>query len=163
VSRVGTVSHAAVAVALGLCLAGCGRLGDTVDGSLAGRDCHPDPTTVAALRQEPVMTQAPRGAVLGPVTETVSCGWEGSGVHPEKGSLDLKVTRAGTTDDVSRFYAGLTRSSGWTEFDASDKVYYAWKPDGTRCDWSLQVLDAAKGSYDLRIEYTPRDLRPSCI
>jgi hypothetical protein len=169
VTRVGTVSHAAVVVTLGLCLAGCGELGEALDGSIVGRDCHPDPTTVAALRREPVMIQAPPGAALGTVTETVSCGWE-NGPFPEDGRLDLDVARAGATDDVARFYAGLAHSSGWTEsdqsgkdFDQGDEVYSAGKPDGTECDWTFQVRGVATGSYHLRIEYTPRDVRPSCI
>lgn len=162
-SRVGVVSHAVVVVALGLCVGGCGRLGDAVSGSLSARDCHPDPKTVAALRQEPVLAQAPPGATLAAATETVSCGWGEGSKLPNPGMLDREVAGAGAAGDVSRFYADLARSSGWQAYGRGGHVYDAGKPDGTNCTWSLQVLDTAKGTYHVQIIYTPRDLRPTCL
>lgn len=162
-SRVGVVSHAVVVAALGLCLGGCGQLGDAISGDVTGRDCHPDPKTVAALRQEPVLTQTPPGATpTAAAAETVSCGGEGS--EPlSLGMLDREVTRAGAADDVSRFYADLARSSGWHAFRQGNHVYDASKPDGTDCTWNLYVLSTAEGTYHVQITYTPRDLRPTCL
>ncbi|MFC7485046.1 hypothetical protein ACFQX7_40290 [Luedemannella flava] len=117
---------------------------------------------VAALRQEPVMVQAPPGAALAPATETVSCGWESS-EPPNLGMLDREMTGAGGADDVSRFYADLARSSGWQAYGPGSHVYAASKPDGTNCTWLLQVLGTADGTYHVRITYTPRDLRPTCL
>lgn len=151
-----------MAAALGLCVGGCGRLGDAMSGDRSARDCHPDPKTVAALRQEPVLTQAPPGATLATATETVSCGWEDS--KPlNLGMLDGEVTGAGAVDEVSRFYADLARSSGWAAFGQGSHVYDASKPDGTNCTWRLQVLSTADGVYNVQILYTPRDLRPTCL
>lgn len=160
-----------MAAALGLCVGGCDRLGDAISGYPA-RDCHPDPKTVAALHQEPVLTQAPPGATLSAATETVSCGWEES-KPPNLGMLDVEVTGAGAADEVSRFYEDLARSSGWKTFGQGSlvfqdmagrhHVYDASKPDGTNCTWGLQVLSTAEGVYHVQITYTPRDLRPTCL
>ncbi|GAA4562520.1 hypothetical protein GCM10023176_04150 [Micromonospora coerulea] len=137
-------------------------LGDAISGDITARDCHPDPKTVAALRQEPVLTQTPPGATLAAVTETVSCGWE-SPRPPSLGTLDREVTGTGAADDVSRFYADLARASGWEAFGHGSHVYDAGKSDGTSCTWSLQVLSTAGGTYHVQITYTPRDLRPTCL
>ncbi|MGN9804348.1 hypothetical protein [Micromonospora sp. L32] len=154
------VFHSAVVLAaLALAVSGCGRLGDAISGDLSDRACHPDPETVAALRQEPVLTRTPPGATAGPTTETVSCGDE----PPSFGMLDREVTGAGTADDVSRFYADLGRSSGWERFDHGVHVYDAGKPDDTRCTWRLQVVSTAEGTYHVQVFYTPRDLRPTCL
>ncbi|MEU4214072.1 hypothetical protein [Actinoplanes sp. NPDC026623] len=160
--RVGIVSYAAVVGTLGFCLGGCGVLGDAASGDVTDRDCHPDPKSVAALSDEPVLTQAPPGATAAAPTETVSCGWAGSG-SPSLGMLDREITRAGATDDVSRFYADLAGSSGWKTFGQGTNVYDASKPDGTHCTWSLHVVSGAEGTYHVQIEYTPRDLRPTCL
>ncbi|MFD0784957.1 hypothetical protein ACFQZ8_13710 [Micromonospora azadirachtae] len=161
-NRLGVVSPVAVLAVLGLCLAGCGRLGDAVSGDLSARDCHPEPKTVAVLRQEPVMTQPPPGATLAAARETVSCGWDGSAL-PNLGMLDREVTGAGAVGNVSRFYADIARASGWRSFDRSSQVYSASKPDGTNCTWNLQVISTAEGTYRVQITYTPRDLRPTCL
>lgn len=160
-----------VVAVLGLGVAGCGDLGDAVSGDLTGRDCHPDPKTVAALRREPVLTRTPPGATPGAVTETVSCGWESSG-PPQLGMLEREVTGAGVAAEVTRFYAGLARSGGWQAFDQEARaeafgrdnhVFDAWRADDTRCTWDLQVLSTATGTYQVQVTYTPRDVRPSCI
>lgn len=162
-SRVGIV-RAAVVAALGMCLGGCGRLGDALSGDISARDCHPDPETVAALRQEPVLNQAPPGATLSAATETVSCGWNSS-KKKNLGMLDGGVTGAGAADEVSRFYADLVRSSDWQASgqSTSPSVFDATKSDGTGCSWHLQVRETAHGTYDVQITYTPRDLRPTCL
>ncbi|WP_238008295.1 hypothetical protein KZZ52_58445 [Dactylosporangium sp. AC04546] len=162
-SRVGVVSSAVVVAALGLSLGGCGRLGDVISETGSARDCHPDPETVAALRQEPVLTQAPPGANLAATTETVSCGWDSPG-PPNLGMLDSEVTGAGAAGDVSTFYADLARSSGWRAYgQSSSHVFAASKSDETKCSWLLQVRQTAEGTYHVQITYTPRDLRPTCL
>ncbi|WBB70053.1 hypothetical protein [Micromonospora sp. WMMD812] len=155
------MSHAVMVAVVGLSVGGCGRLGDAMSGDPA-RDCHPDPETVAALRQEPVLTRTPPGAVPTSVTESVSCGWDGTHT-PDLGMLEREIAGAGAAGDVSRFYADLARSSGWEAFDQPSHVYDANKSDGTACTWLLQVLSAAEGTYRVRITYTPRDLRPTCL
>jgi hypothetical protein len=159
---VNRVRIAVLVAVLGLSVGGCGDLGDAMSGGFTARDCHPDPKTVAALRQEPVLTRTPPGATAAAVTETVSCGWEKSW-PPDLGMLDREVTGAGAADDVARFYADLARSSGWEAFDQSVHVYAADKPDGTNCTWLLQVLSTGEGAYRVQITYTPRDLRPTCL
>ncbi|MEE6262947.1 hypothetical protein [Plantactinospora sonchi] len=146
----------------GIGLGGCGRLGDVVSDIGSARDCHPDSETVAALRQEPVFTQAPPGADLAAAAETVSCGWEGPET-PSLGMIDRAVTGAGAADEVSRFYADLARSSGWRAYDPGSHVFDASKSDGTGCTWRLQVLGTAEETYQVQITYTPRDLRPTCL
>jgi hypothetical protein len=161
VGRFGNVFLAVVAVGAGLWVGGCGRLGDAVSADASARDCHPDLTTVAALHQEPVLTRVPPGASTAPVHETVSCGWAGSSA-PQLGMLDSEVTGAGA-DDVARFYAELAGSSGWQAFGQGDHLYAGAKPDGTDCTWQLQVVSTAKRTYRVRVTYTPRDLRPTCL
>ncbi|MEV0810729.1 hypothetical protein [Micromonospora sp. NPDC050200] len=98
------------------------------------------------------------------MSETLSCGWEGS--EPlNLGMLDRDVAGAGAADDVSRFYADLARSSGWQALGQSigTSIFDASKPDGTDCSWSLQVRNIAEGAYHVQITYTPRDLRPTCL
>ncbi|WP_170216141.1 hypothetical protein [Asanoa ferruginea] len=124
-------------------------------------DCHPDLATVAALRQEPVLTRVPPGARGLLVKETVSCGWAGS-APPALGMLDSEVT-GGDSDDVARFYTDLAGSSGWQTFGGGDQLYSGAKPDGTDCTWQLQVVSTAERTYHVRITYTPRDLRPTCL
>jgi hypothetical protein len=158
---VGRFGVVCLAVSTSVLLGGCGRLGDAVSGNPAARDCHPDPATVAALRQEPVLTRVPPGASAAPVNETVSCGWEDSG-PPRPGMLDSEVSGAGA-DDVARFYAEAASASGWQAFDQGDDVYSGVKPDGTDCTWQLQVVGNGERTYRVRITYTPRDLRPTCI
>ncbi|MGR6321681.1 hypothetical protein Q2K19_17290 [Micromonospora soli] len=162
--RLRIIAYATVMVAVGLFGGGCGRLGDAISGDVSARDCHPDPKTVAALRKEPMVTQAPPGATLAALSETVSCGWEG----PEPinlGSLDRDITGAGTAGEVSRFYTDLARSNGWQALGqgGGPSTFDAGKPDGTHCSWYLQVRNTAKGTYHLQITYTPRDLRPTCL
>lgn len=164
VSRIGVVRAAAAVAAFGMCLGGCGRLGDALSGEAAARDCHPDPETVAALRQEPVLHQAPPGSILAAATETVSCGWDSS-KSINLGMLDSEVSGAGAASEVSRFYADLVRSGGWQVYDQSTRpsVFDAVKPDGTGCSWHLQVRETVDGTYQVQITYTPRDLRPTCL
>lgn len=166
VGRTGVVAGAVTAVVLvvGLGLGGCGRLGDVISGLGSASDCHPDSETVAALRREPVLTQAPPGASLAAVTETVSCGWDREGPEPPNlGMLDREVTGAGAADEVSRFYTALARSSGWHAYDPAGHVVDASKSDDTGCTWGLQVHGTAEGSFRVQITYTPRDLRPTCL
>jgi hypothetical protein len=161
VRRFGIVYLALVAVGLGLWVGGCGRLGDAASGDSSARDCHPDLATVTALRQEPVLTRVPPGASAATVNETVSCGWAGS-APPTLGVLDSEVTGA-DPDDVAPFYAELAGSSGWQAFGEGDHLYSGAKPDGTDCTWQLQVMSTDERTYHVRITYTPRDLRPTCL
>jgi hypothetical protein len=161
VSRVSLVG--VVVVALGLGLVGCGRLGDVMSGGWTPEDCHPDPKTVAAVRLEPMFAQAPPGAVLGQVTETVSCGWADE-APVNLGQLEREVTGAGAADDVARFYADLARSTGWSGGGHGEaNVYAAGKQDSTSCSWAFRVFGTAVGIYQVEITYTPRDVRPSCL
>jgi hypothetical protein len=145
-----------------LLAAGCGRLGDVASG--IGRDCHPDPATVDAIRNDPVLTQPPPGARFGAEVETESCGWDSAG-PPTLGAFGRAVMAAGDAERVSAFYAELARSGGWQVYPDSvaPGVFDAAKDDGTGCTWHLRVGEAPAHTYFTEVTYTPRDVRPTCL
>ena len=120
----------------------------------------PDPKTVVALRQEPMLTQTPPGASLAAVTETVSCGWEGSGSPTSECStarslepVPLMRCRASTQTSpapaTGRHLARAVMST--TLRSRTDQLHV--EPPGNQQARDLRV----------QITYTPRNLRPTCL
>jgi hypothetical protein len=119
--------------------------------------CQEDVETVAVLRKLSVLTQAPPGARLGDLRESVACGRPVSW-----GSLDREVTYAGPSGDASAFYAKLAAADGWQTDHGGGGIYAAYKPDGHRCRWNLAVRSTADGVYHVQVSYLPRDLAAAC-